>query len=412
MSDLSDLYSIVKNTFIMKDKGEKHNEREIEIGDGRSDAFHPQIKIKRWNNECNFSVRLIDDDLSIPQIETDGNKIKFIKNKLEAHFYPCKAGEKGETDAYEFEIILKERPTTNIINMSIKTKGLKFYYQPPLNEEIHEPDVVKTTETDCYDVDGNIVTHRPENIIGSYAVYHESRRGNYSKIGGKNYFAGIAFQIYRPKIFDAGGHAVWGTLNIDIEKNLLTIEIPQKFLDAAVYPVSVDPNFGYEVKGGTVKSISLYSYACKYTITENGTAESITWYIYLSTANPRYLKIALYESDYSLIEGGGGWIPDNHDDWHTTNLDTQPALTGSTAYFLAGRGSVDNVNTYYNTIAADWIVDTNTFDAFPEDPFTPAGSGSDRDFSVFCTYSNGGAAATPKSRVLFGPLRGPLGGFI
>ena len=121
-------YNVIRNSFVIKDKGDKADEFETEIGDILQDDFIPQLKLKRWSNECNFSVRLIDGGTDKPKIKTESKKIKYIKNKIEAHFYEVEKG-------FEFEVVLKEKPATNKIQMSVETKGLKFYYQPPLTEE-------------------------------------------------------------------------------------------------------------------------------------------------------------------------------------------------------------------------------------------------------------------------------------
>ena len=81
-TEIKDKYDIVNETFVRKDKGEVAEEREIEIGDLLSEEFQPQVKLKQWDNECNFSVRMIDDEPDEPHIETEGNKIKFIKNSI------------------------------------------------------------------------------------------------------------------------------------------------------------------------------------------------------------------------------------------------------------------------------------------------------------------------------------------
>ena len=75
--EVNDKYNIINNSFVDKDKIEIHNEFETEIGDVKQTDFLPQIKVKRWDNECNFSVRLIDDDFSLPVVITDKEKIMY-----------------------------------------------------------------------------------------------------------------------------------------------------------------------------------------------------------------------------------------------------------------------------------------------------------------------------------------------
>jgi len=180
--------------------------------------------------------------------------------------------------AFELEVLLLEKPKKNKVEFTVETKGLKFYYQPELTQK----------EKD----DG---AFRPENVVGSYAVYHESKTNNiiypFDKSGytldelnekvlseelvakinkktseveyytqGKKYRVGKAFHIYRPKIVDSAGTEVWGDLIVDTNKKVLTVEIPQEFLDNAVYPVrhAAGLTFGYTSAGGSNLQVSYY----------------------------------------------------------------------------------------------------------------------------------------------------------
>lgn len=210
--ELTDNYDIVSNAFVSKEK-----EFETEIGDIKDVDFQPQIKIKRWNNECNFSVRLVNTDLDTPTVKINGNKIQWQKEKVEVHAYPI--GELGkEGSSYEFRVILKEKPTSNILEFTTETKGLRFTYQPELTQKQISSGYI-----------------RPDNVIGSYAVYHATKKNH--AIGQTNYKTGKAFHIYRPKSRDFIGNSVWCELNIDIDNKLLTVTIPQDFLDNATYPI-------------------------------------------------------------------------------------------------------------------------------------------------------------------------------
>ncbi len=209
------------NTYLNTIKDDPKDRITVEIGDSKEVDFYPQIKLKRWDNQVNCSFRLLGDTGTHRE---DGDKIKYESDKREAHFYEVK-------DAYEFEVILKEKPDTNLIEFSMETKGLEFFYQPELTQE----------EIDA----GNI---RPDNVVGSYAVYYKDCPPNY--VGGKEYKAGKAFHIYRPRIEDAVGKWVWGELQID---NKMTVTIPQEFLDDAVYPIrhAAGATFGFTSIGGS-----------------------------------------------------------------------------------------------------------------------------------------------------------------
>jgi len=221
--------------------------------------FSPEIKLEKWGDET--YIRVWSDEAGDNFATQEGDKvIWYNKDKSkEYNFYPTTL-ENG-TEAFEFEVILKEKPKTNIISLKIESKGLKFLYQPELTQ--------KEKDEGAF---------RPENVIGSYAVYHESKSGDYTALGGKNYQAGKAFHIYRPQMVDSNGWKVWGELNIDIEKGIQTITIPQDFIDKAVYPIyhasGETFGFGPGVPGGSSHSKYDCIVGTKFSSGEAGIANS------------------------------------------------------------------------------------------------------------------------------------------
>ena len=344
-----------------------NKEFEVEIGDIKQPDFKPQIKLKRWDNECNFSCRLIDNETF--ELEEQKEKINYKNNKKEIQFYEYKNEDK---EGFEFDIILKKKPKTNKIEFSIQSKELKFYYQPELtNEELAEG------------------TYRPLNVVGSYAVYHASK-GNAHKgrTNGEKYKSGKAFHIYRPKIFDSEGEWVWGELNIDIEKRILSVTISQKFLDNATYPIrnAAGLQFGYDTIGGT----SNYTLSNYITGSVFAGVEGIGDYIRMyhnPSATSFTTKCAIYvHSDSSLLEnspteeitGVTGAA------WRQYNFITGPSI--STAdYVLVGwsnyTGYVNNL-IYYDT------GDTNQGHyqniAYGEWPATASFTHENNKYSIYC----------------------------
>jgi hypothetical protein len=155
-----------------------------------------KLKISHWDNEVEFTIE--------------------FKDKVKKHLVTNEIAD-GE-GGYEYDVVLEEKPNKNTFDFDITSKELNFFYQPALTQQ---------------EIDEG--AQRPENVIGSYAVYHKTKTGH--RIGDKNYMAGKAFHIYRPKIIDANGAWVWGDL--DIQGNKLTVTVPQQFLDDAVYPVTI-----------------------------------------------------------------------------------------------------------------------------------------------------------------------------
>jgi hypothetical protein len=94
-------YKFLKNTYSKDTVSNPKRKIDIEIGDSKQDAFYPQFKTKHWDNECNFSLRYIDD-LS-GSVQNIGETIKYIKPKEEVRFYPKDIDEDG---GFEIEVLV------------------------------------------------------------------------------------------------------------------------------------------------------------------------------------------------------------------------------------------------------------------------------------------------------------------
>ena len=323
---------------------------DVYIGDPGDREIRPRIRLERWRGECH--LKLIFDDSKIRQkrVRYEAGRLKWETETFDFHFYPIDPNtfkiehpRKGkitflqnELGGLEFEIILKTKPKTNRFVFNIETKGLKFYYQPPLHPD-HPTwaDMDRDGVADCF---------RPPNVVGSYAVYHAEKRNLHSsREDGEKYRVGKAFHIYRPKAIDAKGREVWCDLHIDEKRGVLAITIPQRFLDEASYPVKIDPTFGYETKGASYTYLYQDIAGSWFTCPENGTAESITAYHDDWGAGNEY---AIYKkSDNSLVGHTESGTGQQSAGWHTFNFsDPKPSLSANTDYWLVLWGTA---NTYY-----------------------------------------------------------------
>lgn len=333
-------YRFFNKTYSLVAKNNPRDKVEVEVGDIKQSDFKPQVKIMRWDNEVNFSARYKDDDKSDPVIKTKGKVIEYKKVNKEVHFYELDPDHINEDGGYEFEVILNEKPSSNVIEFSIKTKGLDFFYQPPLTKE-----EIKNG------------AYRPENVVGSYAVYHKTRKNNY--IGGKEYKTGKAFHIYRPKIIDKNGEWVWGELNVDEEKQLLTVTIPQGFLDSAIYPIIVDPTFGYTSVGASIGTTAQSIFSQLATPISGGTLESISAYIRESNdgGSAPIFGYAIYnESDESFIDStttSQKNAPGSYD-WEVLSFASPPIIVANTKYYLSLRTTWEEEITNEIQIAYDF----------------------------------------------------------
>lgn len=250
----------------------------LEIGDIKQKAFFPQFKVRRWGqaqDECNFSARLGGALLAQetePQISQRGNKISWIGKQTQVDFYD-RGGLQEDTGGYEMDVTLLVKPASPVIPVTLNVpKNLDFFYQPPLTaEEI---------------ADG---CTRPDKVVGSYALYHQTMAGDYTAFGLDNYKAGKFGHIYRPWLLDANGQGVWGELNIDPIKQLLTVTMPIDFYNSCAWPVrqAAGLEFGYQTIGASTNSViygTLWVFQSYTTPAQNGILTDLMCYCSAASA--------------------------------------------------------------------------------------------------------------------------------
>jgi hypothetical protein len=374
--EVKDKYSIVSNAFKLDNivnaeldtyKNEPKDETNVIVGDDKQVDFLPQVKLCRWTNEVNFSVRLKDEDtINTATVTTVGDKIVWDKGNIKIENYDFTEDEGG----YKFVWYLKSKPVSNKVEFTIQSKGLDFFYQPELTaEEIAQG------------------ASRPENVVGSYAVYHQTK-GGMNDCAGKEYKAGKAFHIYRPKIIDAVGKETWG--NLHIENGIYSVEIPQDFLDKAVYPIKSNDTFGYLTVGslsGTFSKDTINGY--RFTGV-NGTLSSLSRYLKNSTSTTGYyVQLAIYkQSDLSRVDYTSSIALSTTASWHTGNVS---ASITAIDYFLVGNTDTnDGPVLYYDTGVTDYQLykTSSTFGTWPN-PISSPGYATYK-FSIYATYTASG----------------------
>lgn len=285
-------------------------------------------------------------------------------------------------NAFEIDIHLASKPSSNIFTYDVISNNLDFFYQPALT--------AKEISDGCI---------RPENVVGSYAVYHKTGRNNrkYNNGDEVNYMVGKLCHIYRPEAIDANNNKVWCDLDIDEENGTLAITVPQSFLDTAVYPVVIDPNFGYETQGTSNYPVGGHDVRhAQYTMGAiGGTSTSIS-YAGTQDGSVTDYGLAIYDDDASdnpnnLIDQAiaeGTTVP-----WYNgwSSLNTNGAtLTASTIYWLSVFS--DLTSTFFAYDTATYNSSGHFNDAWP--PNDPANEGwnewTDRHFSIYCTYTVSG----------------------
>lgn len=393
----------------------------VEIGDREATKFKPHLKLNRWGDECFLAIQpagYIEQEI---EEELEGDKIKCkykvkqedIEFELESEFYPLEPRTvvaakdrrgrdvpftQNELGGFEFEVVLKEKPVSNQIVFDIQAQGLRFSYQPPLTQG---------------EIDKGTI--RPDNVIGSYAVYHAIRGNSHgNNVDAEKYKTGKAFHIYRPHLVDAVGSEAWADLNIF--NGVLAIILPQQFLDEAVYPVTVDPDFGYTAIGGSSIAIGTYDTSMRAGSAwampaPGGTANYIKAYLE-SEWNPG-CKAFINQKD-SVAAGQHGQIatkenlgitPGPH--WEQFNLANEP-LTAAVVYILnvtCDYAAIGETHLYYDANGAVASYIEYQIYAAPESPWVVNPEGTTLDYSIYCNYTEAVAGWTGKISGVTNPAK-------
>ncbi|MFH1110969.1 MAG: hypothetical protein V1790_17490 [Planctomycetota bacterium] len=385
-------YAVVDNTFLGVPKADVKDKIEVEIGDlATRSAYLPQIKIKRWDNEANISIRLTDANLSVTALQANG-VIEWKSSTARVRFYGIQSAEGG----IEFEIYLASRPPVNAISMSVQqTPGVEWYYQPLL------ANVESDGSSWEIDAEGGR-SDRPSHIGGSYAIYWENCPLNTT--AGKIYRTGKLGHLFRPKAIDAVGSWVWGLLNYNAGS--LTVTIPQAFLDSAAYPVIIDPVFGYDTAGGSFNGrYANYVYATLYALSEAANVSSISIYAAQINVNSTP-QLGIYNNDSpAVLRGSTTTIAfvDATPRWYTKAL----VVSLAAASYNLCHNQPNTTNIYYDAGTYTNRYEASTFSTWPASIAAWDGTLTAVRTSIYATYTAaGGGLSIPVAMATYKRMGG------
>ena len=348
-------YTEENQTLKYKPKNDKKDKIEVEIGDSKSPKdFIPQVKLMRWSNETNFSIRLPDiPGAASVKTSYDGEKIIWEKSGFKAVFYdhPTASDEGG----YEFEMHLPSKPPTNTITFTIKTKNLDFIPQQD----------------------------------GSIAVYHSFNKNNNPH---RNYGAGKAFHIRRPHCIDSDGNDAYADMVINAASETFTITIPQSFLNTSTYPVVVDPTVGYLSAGASTFSTANILGLARHEVSESGDITKLTASLASSPTGGKYKGLiyddsSAYPNDLQKT-ANEETLGSATQSWVDLTLPSNLAVLGGSTYWIGGVHDSSSVRLYQDTGGASnqrrSIVDSYSS---PSDPAPALMSSSTNILSIYATIT-------------------------
>jgi hypothetical protein len=259
-----------------------------------------------------------------------------------------------------------------MVQFKVSTYGLTVYKQLPLNIELkvgEQYDFINSTHAMLKD---KTVVYRPENVVNSFACFDSS--------GAK------VLHIYASKLIDAKGNSVW--VDSDLKDGLLTVYLDSKFLETAVFPVTLDPTFGYTSIGGSATSEQNWIYGTKYTVATTAYTTNINIYC---AGNGGGVQGAIYDSSGNLIAisaignaGSAGWV----------QLALETTLS-SGDYYLVENSNSSTYAFYFDWGSYDGCSKSNTFNnGFPAS-ITGLPSATDKHFSIYINYDEAEPTPTP-----------------
>lgn len=322
----------------------------------------PKVVFSKWNDEVRLGVKYAKVK---GEGQANGDKIEWKDEKEEVHAYPLPAGEGMEDGGFEIEIVLNEKPDTNKFDFEIDgAENLDFAYQ--------SLEYCNSEGVSC-----------SENVVGSIAVYHKEKKNHV--LGEKNYATGKAYHIYRPKAFDANGVAQWAELAY--ENGILSVTVPQEFLDNAVYPVRVDPTFGQTAIGASNLNNTVDVYVgSDFAVAEDGILDSIQYYPKTASGDdgPSELGFFSFVSDTAgnflenNTEGAFTPVPDT---WNEKDFGDFPFSAGT--FWLIHWGEEISIasDTLVNGGVSDALNYPGTWVNFSD------GSTQNSVYSIYATYT-------------------------
>ena len=358
----------------------------VVVGGVNTEYFAPSVNMsfKLESPSEKYFLNICDD---VDQVKTesksesiDGDLLKIKDGQVESCFKNIDGGIK-------IERVFDVKPTSAPRYKLAFSQGVRFCYQPELTpEEI---------------ADGHI---RPDNVVGSYAIYCD-KVGHYKDKSGNttvNYGSGKIGHLYAPYWTDSGGKKIKGSQ--EIVGNILTFDLPdEQWLDEAVYPITLDPDVGFTTAGGSLSSFNtnatgIFSAGSNGSATAvfvalNGTGAMVTAGVY--NDNSSYPGDLLRDS--GDVASANGFVE--------CTLDTPLSINTGTNYWVCSRRS--GLSIRYDSLAGKYAkYSTTTYSAGSlPDPW-PSGQSSAANtvYSMYFAYTESGGSTLlpiPKCSLLY-----------
>lgn len=383
----------------------------IDIGDERLSYFSPYVKVRKWGDECSFSLRY--PTLAKNDIVVENGKHLWTDGKINLAIYP-KAAVIGKDDgSLEIEATFYQCPENSYLDFEIDSTNIEFYLQTPLNQQLdviahHQKRAkgytVTADETHIYGKN-KVLGSCPDYIPYSYSLFHSTKKQWHRSLSDAlKYKWGKIGSIRRPKLTDALGNVSWCMMSI--KDGLLRVEMDMAWLKAATYPVILDPDYGmtttpaypdseylngsecFVAELGTAPADGTMNQVHAYLDCDSGTNAAIFGLYNSSGSNPNS-RISIEPSSTVTITTTAGWF--------NSTTDQNQAMTSGATYW-AGVQTASAVEVFigYDTTGGSGY--EGYFDNVSSLPASwtdlTYGKLTDKRCAFHVTYTAGGSALT------------------
>jgi hypothetical protein len=354
-----------------------------------SDPFVQKVTFEKWAGENWLSFKLDATNFESTKEAPVSATILSVENSVisSSKDYSIEYKPTGIVEGFnelgglDIIITLNSKPLNNFLTFSYDSNGVIPYLQPELTaEEIKEGSV------------------RPDYVVNSVAFYADGK-ANYT-LGKVNYGTGKVGHLYRMTVVDSKGNKSWFDWSIGKGSQLIGT-IDQKFIDNAVYPITIQPvgdTFGYTTAGSSYswldESPGANWYGSIFTASGSGTVESLTISRASGTSSTRATKgIIVSHDDLTIIENGignavGTISIHQNKQWVVSTFSVSPTINSGTVYILS---AIAPYVTYVGKIYYD-SGDSNQghreYDNNYTTPTNPSSiTHSTNKYSIYCTYT-------------------------
>lgn len=349
---------------------------DVEVGAIVSNKIKPQLKLYKWDGEDSLTVNFPSmGSINKTAATCNGSTVTFKCSAGNVMVYVTPEG------YLEYEGLFKSVPWSSVQLTLTGWEAFDFFYQPPLTPEEIAMGAI-----------------RPDNVVGSYAIYHKAKANN-------KYQTGKAFHIFRPCWIAADGQRLW--IDQTIVNGVWNLSWDKAWTDAAAKPLTLDPTLGWSAIGGsTAYWNAAFAYSSTIsTLTPTGVNKLNSIYMYGKNSS----RIS-GEYHYYYLYGDNGGYPGTKltinnstatmpttDSWFTSDGDMDYELPISTRVHIVMAVSGTNTFDFYYDTGISGSNMTYSSDKVFDSPFTKTGAIDGWRVSIYLSYTESGTPAPAPS---------------